>query len=311
MPIEFNCQHCNKLLRVSDESAGARAKCPQCQSIMQIPAGGASQPAQGTAPTAAASNPFAQKPVDSANPYNSPSLAGTPKTKPINTPTGRIVPTAVEVGDVIEYAWEVWKSNLGLLVGITVVVFAINIGMSFVQGVVQGVLEANGDQNTALIVAIAISFISNVIQIFLGIGQVQIVLKLLRGQSANFGELFGGGPLFLRTLGASILFGIAMMLGFLLLIIPGILMIIFFWPFYYLIVDGKAKAIESFTMARPIAQQNVGTSIVLWLASLGIGIVGFIALCIGLLFATPLISTMWGTAYLMMSGQISTKPQRY
>lgn len=36
MPITFNCP-CGKMLRVPDESAGKRAKCPVCHAIAAIP----------------------------------------------------------------------------------------------------------------------------------------------------------------------------------------------------------------------------------------------------------------------------------
>ncbi len=75
-----------------------------------------------------------------------------------------------------------------------------------------------------------------------------------------------------------------------------------------MIVDGKAGAIESFQMARPLAQENVGTVVVLWLASTGIMLAGLLALCVGLLVAAPLVSLVWGAAYLLMSGQVATRP---
>jgi hypothetical protein len=53
---------------------------------------------------------------------------------------------------------------------------------------------------------------------------------------------------------------------------------------------------------------NSLTSFLLGLANLGIAIAGFLALCVGIVFALPLISTIWAVAYLMMSGQISTRP---
>lgn len=37
MPIAFNCT-CGKTLRVPDESAGRRAKCPACGAVVQVPA---------------------------------------------------------------------------------------------------------------------------------------------------------------------------------------------------------------------------------------------------------------------------------
>ena len=35
--IEFKCSECGKLLRVKDEAAGKRGKCPQCAAILQVP----------------------------------------------------------------------------------------------------------------------------------------------------------------------------------------------------------------------------------------------------------------------------------
>jgi len=37
MTIEFHCPDCNKLLRTSDEKAGARAKCPDCGTPITVP----------------------------------------------------------------------------------------------------------------------------------------------------------------------------------------------------------------------------------------------------------------------------------
>ncbi|MEO8498367.1 MAG: hypothetical protein ABI614_25170, partial [Planctomycetota bacterium] len=231
--------------------------------------------------------------------------------EPVAKPTlsGEVVPTAVDVGEVIGYAWEVWKSNLGLLVGITVVVFGISFGLSGVQNVVQLVFQQQGEEALAGVFGVTIWILNIVVQQFLGIGQAHIALKLLRRQRAEFGELFGGGSLFPRLLGAGILAILAMMFGFAACIIPGFLLMIFFWPFYWLIVDRKARAIESFGMARPIAKANVGTAIVLYFATAGIMLAGFLALCVGVLFAAPLVSLIWGTAYLMMSGQLATRPQ--
>jgi phage FluMu protein Com len=37
MTIEFRCSSCNKLLRTSDDRAGARAKCPDCGTAVTVP----------------------------------------------------------------------------------------------------------------------------------------------------------------------------------------------------------------------------------------------------------------------------------
>lgn len=79
MPIELTCSGCGQTLRVGDEHAGKKARCPQCGAIVSVPAaetppsgslgpspfddsGGADEPV----------NPFSDFPEPSANPYQSP-----------------------------------------------------------------------------------------------------------------------------------------------------------------------------------------------------------------------------------------------
>ena len=50
MAIEFQCETCNTTLRVSDEHAGKRAKCPKCQAVNRIQAGVPTSPAGSQAP---------------------------------------------------------------------------------------------------------------------------------------------------------------------------------------------------------------------------------------------------------------------
>ena len=308
MPIEFNCTQCDKRLKVPDESAGSKARCPQCQNVIEVPASNLASPGPATVPPSPTGNypPGNQPPSDVPNPFSAPA-AGIPHAKK-TAATGE--PTAVDAGSVIEVAWDTWKQNLGILVGMTLIVFAINFVIGFGQQILIAILAQANSIEVAIGVSYVISFFAQMIQIFLGIGQTQIILKLLRGQNVELGELFGGGPLFLRTLGASIVAGLAVVLGFVALIIPGILLMLFFWPFYHFIVDNKAKAMESFSMALPVAKLNIGTTLVLVLASMGIMIVGVLALCVGVFFAQPLVTTMWGAAYLMMSGQIGGR-QKY
>ncbi len=321
MPIDFRCPQCEKMLRVPDASAGVKAKCPECGEIVNVPhADSGEQENPFGTPPGQGPNPFSDdapppkpppKPegADPANPYQSPSAAGFGPAGAGPAVSGEIVATPVEFGEIFAYAWEVWKTNLGILVGVFLTMMVINMGFSIVQGIVQAVFQQQGEEEIAIVVGSLLNFSGTLVQIFLGIGQAQIILKLLRGQPAAFGELFGGGSLYLRVLGASILAGIAMIPALLACVIPGIILALIFWPFYWLIVDGKTKAIESFSVAAAIGKANLATTFVIWLAGIGIVIVGLLAMCVGALFAVPLVSVMWGAGYLMMSGQLNTRSQ--
>jgi hypothetical protein len=87
MPIEFSCPSCSKLLRTPDESAGKKARCPQCSTVVDVPlaSGQVPQPPFGAGDSAGAASPFGsdsvpagftpppKPPTDgSVNPYASP-----------------------------------------------------------------------------------------------------------------------------------------------------------------------------------------------------------------------------------------------
>jgi len=110
MPIELGCTGCGQTLRVGDEHAGKRARCPKCGTIVQIPDTGtaaaplpsssassplspsaespfgpsASSPLTSSAPSpespavpaSGSSNPFADRPDETSNPYQSPTYSG-------------------------------------------------------------------------------------------------------------------------------------------------------------------------------------------------------------------------------------------
>lgn len=81
MPIEMRCTGCGQMLRVADEHAGKKARCPGCGTIAEVPFSGSVLPPVGepSSPfsdrysSAPEVNPFADRPEAAANPYASPS----------------------------------------------------------------------------------------------------------------------------------------------------------------------------------------------------------------------------------------------
>jgi hypothetical protein len=80
MPIELTCTGCSQTLRVGDDHAGKKARCPKCGTISTVPmatgfptpAPSAASPFDAGRPTEEAANPFADLPEPSPNPYQSP-----------------------------------------------------------------------------------------------------------------------------------------------------------------------------------------------------------------------------------------------
>ncbi|QDU25392.1 hypothetical protein ETAA8_04600 [Anatilimnocola aggregata] len=255
------------------------------------------------------SNPFAtdpKGPSGSPNPYASPTGFTEPP-RPINSQG--VSHQIVDIGPIMNHSLEIWQKNMGLLVGTTFVAGILTNAVNWIGQGVQVALQANEMPEASVGVAVVFFILQNVVQIFLGIGQARICLQLARYQPAEFGDLFKGGDRFLPMLGVMVIAFFALFLGFALLVVPGIILLLFYWPAYYLIVEEKAGVIESFGMAGTITEGNRLTTFLVWLLGVGIIMLGCLACGIGVLFAAPLLSMLWATAYLMMSGQLPTQPQ--
>ncbi|HTN01956.1 MAG TPA: DUF975 family protein, partial [Planctomycetaceae bacterium] len=101
----------------------------------------------------------------------------------------------------------------------------------------------------------------------------------------------------------NIVFAIAVGIGFVLCIIPGIIVALALSPFAMVLIAEDLPGIESLSRAWELTKGNRLTLLVLGFASTGIAILGLLACGVGLLVAAPLIAMMNTVAYLRMSGQ--------
>lgn len=248
--------------------------------------------------------------MSSENPYAPPSFSGPSYSAGAISGNLEIRNVKADINEILSYSFKVWKENLGTLVCATLIVLGITLGLagfSFViQSILQGGFEAPPNQASIIFNGV-FSIFTNIIQIFLGIGNLRLMLALLRGQQASLGMLFGGGERLLPVIGVSILFGLAATLGFVLLIIPGIIVVLFYWPCYSLVVDRKVPVMSSFSMARVITKGNELTTFLMGLLFMGIILLGLLAFCIGIIFAQSLAMLLFACGYLVMSGQLDPK----
>ena len=244
----------------------------------------------------------------------------------------------MELGPIFNHAMQVWQANLGTVVGATFIAGIMMFLSNMVGNGIQFAVAQAREPILSIGVTIVFTLCNFAWQTFLGIGQVQIALKLARGQQAEIGDLFKGATRLPSALGFMLLCGLVIylpvlvlgllgavvggamggrdaagiiavvgILAWMVLLIPAAL---YFWSAYYLVVDERAKVLESFGTAARISDGNKLTAFLITIVSFGIMMLGFFALCIGVLFAAPLVSLIWVTAYLMMSGQIPVMSNR-
>lgn len=328
MTIQFKCDRCGKTLQVGDNAAGKRAKCPKCDNVVLIPSAPQptmSGPSSGppTPPPPPESKPKHEADEwdqltsssftkDTANPYRSPEASlGLPKIslKDYQSTGGAIRNVPADVGSIMNYSVAVWKENLGLLIGASIVIALISGTFGGMGNFMGTFAHRAGLRAVAVFLPILFTGCQMLVNTFLSVGLTQMILKMARRQRTEFADLFGGGEMFVPALGINILFGLATAVGFALCFVPGVIVALLWWPAPLLVIDKKAPVMESFAMARTITANNIGTVIVLWLIGFGVVLLGLAACCVGVIFAGPLVAVMHGVAYLMMSGQIPVNAQ--
>ncbi len=189
-------------------------------------------------------------------------------------------------------------------------VYAVSLfGLSMLLNLVEqliGALFSRTTESPEVLMGIVIFFavigqvVLQFVTVFLQLGIIRVGLNLVSGKEFSIGMLFGEGPKALRAFGASILFGLAMSLGLLLLIAPGIYIACRYGQYMKGIVDRDLGVMESFSYSESITENNRTNLFVLGLLWLLTGIVGFLLCCVGLFFAMPLISLSGIVAYRWM-----------
>lgn len=182
---------------------------------------------------------------------------------PAPTPAKRI-----SVGDVISETFSIYGQNFGALIGSALVVF-------IVVGLIAGILESSGGLILILLAA-AVRLAGHALYVGFVVKLVQDVRDGRRDE--GIGDLFSAAaPFILALIGFGILFGIGVTIGFLLLIVPGLILITFWSVGAPAIVVEGIGPVDAFgrswRLVRGDAWAVFGTLLVVLLIVIGIGIV--------------------------------------
>lgn len=182
---------------------------------------------------------------------------------PAPTPAKRI-----SVGDVISETFSIYGQNFGALLGSALVVF-------IVVGLLAGILESSGGLILILLAA-AVRLAGHALYTGFVVKLVQDVRDGRRDEGV--GDLFSAAaPFILALIGFGILFGIGVTIGFLLLVVPGLILITFWSVGAPAIVVEGIGPVDAFRrswrLVRGDAWAVFGTLLVVLLIVIGIGIV--------------------------------------
>jgi uncharacterized membrane protein len=227
-----------------------------------------------------------------------------------------------EAGAAITYGWNKFKENWGeiivaLIVGFVIIVVLAAIGF-FVQRSLtdtgsctvkftdNGITRTGGCESPSFFVQL---LAAGLFQFLVWIGQaalqlfiIRATLMLIRGERLDASRIMTTENLGGYIVGA-IIVGILTFVGFILCIVPGILVIFFTFFWGYFLVDKNMAPMDAITASYNLVKDNVGQVVVFVLLSWVVMFVGVIACGVGIIVAWPVVIIATGYMYKRLQGE--------
>ncbi len=251
------------------------------------------------APTTGSSpEPPAMPEASDFNPYAPPSTV-----EVRNVTTGEVGNHPLDVMEAFSVGWGRAKTHLGPLVLFGLLMYGITFVVAIpFQVAVMLVAEQSGEASPAYLLLAAVSqIVQSLLSVYLGLGAMRYALNHIRRNNPLVSDLFSGGPMFLNGVGASVLYLLIVIAGFVCLIIPGIYLAIRLSPYQALVADRNLSPVDALKTSWEVTRGNVLNLIGFWLMSIVIVLAGLLALVIGLIWALPTVFLAWAAAYQMMA----------
>jgi uncharacterized membrane protein len=192
------------------------------------------------------------------------------------------------ISEAVQFGWDTTKSNIGFFIGLLIVAGLIQ----YVPDIIAAIIEAD-----APILSIIIQIASFVLSVIIAMGLIKICLRFCDGEKGEFSDLFSCYPLFFNYLVGSILYGLIVVVGLILLIIPGIVWAIKFQFFDYLIVDKGLGPIDALEKSSEITRGVKWELFLLGILLVIINLLGFLCLVVGLFVTIPITMVAMAFVY--------------
>ncbi len=204
--------------------------------------------------------------------------------------------TTFSINASLGFAWNTFKRHGWFLVG----TFLLTIVISFVLGSLSDGRSDFGSFTGNLL--------SLIVSMLISISWTTIAVRYAHNQTVVFKDLFSRYNVFWKYVGASILYGLIILGGLILLIIPGIIWAIKYKMYSYLIIEKGLGIRESL---RESARMTKGSKWKLfWFTILAglINLVGVLALGVGFLITAPVIMIAQAHIYKSLKDRVGKEP---
>ena len=192
------------------------------------------------------------------------------------------------ISEAIHYAWQTSLANIWFFIPVTLIPWVISWAFSFASGYVSSALKNNGGE--LAIVSIVLFLASWIISTEFSFAKLIIYLKVVDEKKPDFQDLFSyfDAGLLWRYFCISALFGLVVLIGLVLFIVPGIYFYTKYWFALYIYADKKGGIMEAFAESAKLTDGVKMQLFFLGIVQLLIVFAGLLALFVGLFVAIPM-----------------------
>jgi uncharacterized membrane protein len=200
------------------------------------------------------------------------------------------------IGSAVDFGWETFKKRPWFFVGTSLVILLLNIAAGAVTSVVDAGLSM--DKSTPIS-----SVADLVLGTFINMGVTAFYLNAYDNpDTVSLESLWHPQP-FWKFLAASLLLGLAIVIGFLLLIVPGVIFTLMFMFATFIVVDRELGPIEAMKESKRLAHGHKWALLGFVLVLALINLLGVLALGVGLLVSIPVSSLAFVHTYRVLGGR--------
>lgn len=209
--------------------------------------------------------------------------------------------TPFSAADAIGYGWKKFRENAGPIILATVVLIAAYIVLSLIGRAVSG-----DDMGTTgfgfSLGGFLIQILTSLVGYIVGAALIRGAIDVTEGKKFDLAAAFGNLN-YVNVIVTAFLLSVLQTVGFILLVIPGLLVAFFTIFAMYFVVDKDQSPIDAIMSSFNLIKSNAGDTVLLILLTIVVVIAGALALCIGLFVALPVVTLAWAYAYKRFLGE--------
>ncbi len=208
-----------------------------------------------------------------------------------------IQPPKFNLQEVLQKSWDSFTTHFSFFLAFILVIILLYAGPQYLS---RKLPEVSGPYFAVLVL---------IFNILITLGQIRIFLDIAKGKSGDFTLLVSQYQYFLPYLLGTIVFAIICAAGFMLLIIPGIILMLQFQFFGYAIVDEDLGPMEALKRSSELTKDTKGQLFGFLLLAMVINLAGVLTFGVGIFITYPITQLAMAYIYLDLKANTDELPE--